>query len=50
MNDKERLEQLEEFASEVKRRVRSVGRSLSIHVSEFEDLFVKYDIKIKDDK
>lgn len=42
----ERLRELDEFAKEVKRRIRSSGKSLSIGVSDFEDLFVKYNIKL----
>lgn len=44
--DLERLNELEEFAKEVKRRVRSAGRSMSIGTSDFEDIFVKYKIKL----
>lgn len=46
----ERLESLEEFASEVKRRMRSSGKSLSVGVSDFEDLFVKHSISLEHGK
>ena len=45
--ENKRLEELENFASEVKRRVRSTGRSMVIGISDFEDLFVKYKINLK---
>lgn len=48
--NEERLKELEEFASEVKRRVRSAGKSMSIGVSDFEDIFVKHNITIKNEK
>ncbi len=42
----ERMKELEEFASEVKRIARNTGRSRSIDISELEPLFVKYKIKL----
>lgn len=46
IENENRLEELKEFASEVKRRMRSAGRSMSIGASEFEDIFVKYKISL----
>ena len=46
--DMERKEALEEFASEVKRRIRSIGRSQHIEISAIDELCIKYSIKFKE--
>lgn len=45
---KERYKELKEFSLEVKRLVRSVGRSMKVDLSDLEELFVKYNINLED--
>jgi hypothetical protein len=40
--EKEKLKRLEEFYSEVKRKVRNVGRTNFLTVSEIDELLIKY--------
>jgi len=44
-NEKERLENLEEFLLEIKRIIRNLGRTSFVQSSEIEELIVRYDRK-----
>jgi hypothetical protein len=43
------LKRLKEFSIKIKRMARNTGRMRSIDVSDLEPLFVKYNIKFKDE-
>ena len=45
--DKKRFEELEKFAQAVKHLVRETGRTYSVSTSDLEQLFIKYNIKLK---
>ena len=45
MNKKERLENLEEFMTEIKRIVRNLGRTNFVESYQIEELIVRYDRK-----
>ena len=49
MNKDKELEKLREFASEVKKRIRSVGRSHVIDIADIDELIVKYNIQYEDE-
>lgn len=48
--EKQRTEELERFAQELKETIRNSGRTNVIPIRILEELFVKYNIKLRKDQ